>query len=238
MRDGWIDSAQAWIDAQGDRGDWTRTHVLDDPMLARVTDGGYRRALDVGCGEGRFCRLLAARGLTTTGIDPTEYLIREARLRDPAGDYRVAGAEALPFPDESFDLVVSYLSLIDIARLDEAIAEMVRVLAPGGALLIANLTSFSTAAVPPGAGWQHDESGRRLHFAMDHYLDARAERVAWSGIDIVNHHRPLSAYMQLLLAQGLRLSHFCEPRATGGDPARTDSYNRVPYALIMEWRKD
>ena len=237
MDNGWTGSAQAWIDAQGADGDWTRRHVLDAPMLARVDAGAFRKALDIGCGEGRFCRMMRARGIAATGIDPTAPLIETARARDPGGDYRIAAAEALPFPEGAFDLVVSYLSLIDIAGLEDAIAGMARVLAPGGALLIAHLASFATASVDPSGGWVRDAAGQRRHFAIDHYLEPRAARVSWAGIAIENHHRPLSAYMGLLLAQGLRLTHFEEPRADPADPARKAAYDRVPYAFLMEWRK-
>ncbi len=61
---------------------------------------------------------------------------------DPTGAYRVGMAEQLDFEDQSFDLVVSYLSLIDIPHLGVALAEMARVLRPGGSLLIANLTGL------------------------------------------------------------------------------------------------
>jgi 2-polyprenyl-3-methyl-5-hydroxy-6-metoxy-1,4-benzoquinol methylase len=72
----------------GDRGDFGREFVLDAPMMERVQGRGFATALDVGCGEGRFCRMLRACGVQTVGIDPTEELLRQARRRDPAGDYR------------------------------------------------------------------------------------------------------------------------------------------------------
>ena len=142
---GWDDSAEAWIADMGDKGDFSRRHVLDAPMLALARGRGFRTALDIGCGEGRFCRMLAAEGIATTGIDPTLRLLDAARTRDPQGNYLQARAEALPFADASFDLAVSYLTLIDIDDYAAAIAEMARVLRPGGSLLIANLNSFSTA---------------------------------------------------------------------------------------------
>src|SRR5690349_19685316 len=138
MSDGWAESAAAWIADMGNSGDFGRACVLDRPMLERIEPGRFSTALDVGCGEGRFCRMLAGRGIRTVGIDPTEALVDEARRRDPEGDYRIGRAERLDFPDASFDLVVSYLSLIDIPDLAPAIAEMARVLRPSGSLLIAN----------------------------------------------------------------------------------------------------
>jgi len=228
---GWDASAEAWIADMGESGDFSRRNVLDAPMLDRIRGRGFQSALDVGCGEGRFCRMMAELGIATTGIDPTARLIEVARSRDAQGSYIEGQAEALPFADASFDLVVSYLTLIDIDDVNAAIAEMARVLSPGGTLLIANLNSFSTAGTWQGEG----ESARG--YLIDNYLEPRAEWVGWRGILIRNWHRPLAAYMQPLLGQGLRLVHFDEPAARDGEPARVARYNRAPYHLIMEWTK-
>lgn len=231
MSDGWAKSAAAWIASLGERGDFGRAWVLDRPMLARVARGDFATALDVGCGEGRFCRMLAERGIRPTGIDPTEPLLAEARRRDPAGDYRLGRAERLDFADASFDLVVSYLSLIDIPDPAAAIAEMARVLRLGGTLLIANLTSFGTAG-----GWSRALFGR-ARFVLDHYLEERAAWVSWDGIRVRNWHRSLESYLGLLLGAGLELRHFAEPAPYGGDPRRAARYRRAPWFLIMEWQK-
>ena len=236
MNDGWAKSADAWVASQGEEGDFGRRWVMDAPMLERVRQRPFRRALDVGCGEGRFCRMLKAEGVAAVGIDPTAALIDHARRLDPGGDYRVEAAEALGFEDGAFDLVVSYLSLIDIPDVRTAIAEMARVLAPGGRLLIANLAGYNSAADANDLGWLTLPDGRPAH-AMDHYLDEKAGWIAWKGIRIQNWHRPLSTYMTLLLDQGLSLTHFAEPPAHGGDPVRRARYNRVPWFMMMEWTK-
>ncbi len=85
MAAGWDASAAAWIAHLGSEGDFGRVHVLDGPMLARVRGRGFGTALDVGCGEGRFCRMLAAEGLSVTGVDPAATLIEQARALHPAG---------------------------------------------------------------------------------------------------------------------------------------------------------
>jgi SAM-dependent methyltransferase len=234
MSNGWAESADAWIADLGKHGDYGRATVLDVPMTARVRDRGFKSALDVGCGEGRFCRMLQGMGLETVGIDPTERLLEAARQRDPGGDYRLGRAEALDFHDATFDLVVSYLTLIDIPDIRRAIPEMARVLKPGGALLIANMTSFNSAGPP--TGWQREPDGTP-YFPIDNYLEERGQWVAWRGIKIMNHHRPLETYMSLLLGQGLQLTHFAEPKPQGGDPAKSARFQRVPYFLIMEWVK-
>ena len=232
--DGWNDSAQAWLEELGEDGDFGRKFVLDGPMTARLAGRGFRTALDVGCGEGRFCRLMQRQGIATVGIDPTQLLIRRAQELDPHGDYRIGRAEALDVVAGSFDLVVSYLTLIDIPDLAAAAKAMIDALRPGGSLLIANLTSFNTAGMPEG--WRRGEDGT-ARFCIDHYLDERAVWAAWHGIRIQNWHRPLGTYMSLFLDRGLILRHFSEPEPTGGDPQRIERYRRVPWFHIMEWQK-
>ncbi len=132
MGNGWDESAAAWIADMGEAGDFGRKHVLDSAMLSRLRGRGFRRALDVGCGEGRFCRRMQDLGIAPVGIDPTDALLHRARACDPEGVYLPGRAESLPFADGAFDLVVSYLTLIDIPDIRAAIPEMARVLAPGG----------------------------------------------------------------------------------------------------------
>ena len=236
MSNGWTESAAAWITDMGDQGDFGRRFVLDRPMLARVLAAAPRAALDVGCGEGRFCRMMTQQGVAVSGIDPTIPLIDQARRMDPTGDYHVAGADALPFADASFDLVVAYLTLIDIDDIHRAIPEMVRVLRPGGHLLIGNLNGFNTAAQDT-LGWSRLDDGR-MAYAIDNYLEPSRAWIEWRGIRIQNWHRPLSTYMSLLLDQGLILTHYDEPAADPAGPApRVARYNRAPWFMVMEWRK-
>lgn len=234
MSSGWDHSAGAWIAAMGDDGDWGRQHVLDPVMLERVSAGQFERALDVGCGEGRFCRKLKAMHVNAIGVDPTNALLVQARRLDPAGDYRLASAEALPFPDQSFDLVVSYLTLIDIADFRTGLREMVRVLKAGGSLLIANLNSFVTGCPD---GWVVGPDGRYLHYAVDRYLDEFPTLVEWSGIRVDNWHRPLASYMRELIAHGMVLTFFDEPPPRSGDAERQARYRRAPWFMVMEWRR-
>jgi SAM-dependent methyltransferase len=235
MSGGWEESAQAWIDLVGERGDWAREHVLDPVMHARIDAGRFVNALDVGCGEGRFCRVLKAKGIDTIGIDSTPPLLATARQRDPDGDYRLGRAEQLEFAAASFDLVVSYITLVDIPDFRAAIAEMARVVKPGGVVLIANLTGFTSACA--GQGWVKNEQGQYLHFLVDRYLDEFPFWFEWSGIRIENWHRPLAAYMAAFLDSGLRLTFFAEPAPVSGNPVHQERFRRAPWFVVMEWQK-
>jgi SAM-dependent methyltransferase len=236
MDNGWQASAHAWIADMGEHGDFSRRYVLDPVMLPRALARSPRKALDVGCGEGRFCRMLRHNGISSTGIDPTPALIATARARDPGGIYIKAEAERLPFRDEAFDLVISYLSLIDIPDAQAAIQEMVRVLQPGGALLIANLNSFTTACAD--AGWVKDHTGQRLFYPVDRYLQQHSIWIGYRDIRILNYHRPMSIYMRALLDEGLKLVYFDEPAPIAeAPPEKAETYRRVPWFVVMQWLK-
>ena len=233
MTDGWDASARAWIEEQGAAGDFAREFTLDGPMQARVRTAAPVAVLDVGCGEGRFCRWLAEQGIGAVGIDPTAALLAQARALDPEGDYREGRAEMLDFGDGSFDMVVSYLTLIDIPDYRAAITEMARVLRPGGRLLVANMQGYHTC----GEGrpeWREDGAGRVL---LDRYLEERAEWAEWRDMRIRNWHRPLSAYMQAFLGSGLVLTHFDEPAPAGGPEPKRSRNTNAPFFHIMEWMR-
>ncbi|MET8143633.1 methyltransferase domain-containing protein [Sphaerisporangium sp. NPDC005288] len=108
--------------------------------LARPKAG--ERVLDVGCGTGYLSRVLAPVVTPSghvTGLDPSPAMVDYARRRAPGNcDYVVGEGQDLPFPDRSFDLVVSSLAVHHIPADDrpEALRQMFRVLRPGGRLLI------------------------------------------------------------------------------------------------------
>jgi SAM-dependent methyltransferase len=236
MENCWQASADAWIADMGEHGDFGRRYVLDPIMLPRALARSPKNALDVGCGEGRFCRMLEQHGVKSTGIDPTPALVAAARARDVDAYYLRATAERLPFADETFDLVVSYLSLIDVPDIQTAIPEMARVLSPGGTLLIANLNSFNTACAD--TGWIKNVAGQLLYYPLDNYLQERSMSIEYRNIRIINYHRPMSTYLRLLLDAGLRLSYFDEPAPIAEAPAsKAHRYRRVPWFLVMEWMK-
>jgi SAM-dependent methyltransferase len=96
------------------------------------------RILDVATGTGWAARRIAARGAIVTGVDLGEEVIEAAKLLSPDIDFRVGDAEALPFPDNHFDAVISTFGVM-FARNPEAVAaELARVVRPGGRVSLAN----------------------------------------------------------------------------------------------------
>lgn len=104
------------------------------------------RLLDIACGSGLAVELAAARGATCAGIDASHRLVAVARDRTPEADLRVGDMHALPWADESFDVVTSFRGIWGTTP--DAVAEVRRVLRPGGRM---GLTVWGHIKASPGA---------------------------------------------------------------------------------------
>ena len=92
--------------------------------------------LDVGCGTGRLLRRLDGVFTTTVGVDPAAGMLVAARGHGGRAGFVRACAERLPLPDRSFSLVTATLSARHWRDLDAGLAELVRVLAPAGLVVV------------------------------------------------------------------------------------------------------
>jgi SAM-dependent methyltransferase len=166
-----------------------------------------RATLDLGCGEGRFARALAAEGHRVTGVDVAPELIELARRADPGGAYAVADAEELPFDEGAFDLVVAFNVLSCVGNLEQAVAEAARVLAAGGRLCASVVHPLYTSGRREGDGWLVERyAEERLH----------TERVRRGEAELTfaNVHRPLAAYTSALERAGFLIEALREPAWT------------------------
>lgn len=178
-------------------------------LLGLLPDDGVDTALDVGCGSGRYLRLLRERGaLRVFGCDLTPAMLLKARTLEPG--LALADAGALPFADGSFDLVLAALVVGHCPDLARVLGEFSRVLRPGGTLAYSDIHPAGTLA-----GWQRtfeDASGRR--HAVRQHLHLHAE------------------HLRGLHAAGLALDALEEPR--GGQAGR---YGDWPALLAIRARK-
>lgn len=115
-------------------GKWSQ--LVGDAFLDWLTPESGLRWLDVGCGNGAFTEMLVERcaPVSVDGIDPSEAQLAFARQRLAArlAQFRLGDAMALPFPDDTFDTAVMPLVIFFVPDPAKGIAEMARVVRPGG----------------------------------------------------------------------------------------------------------
>ena len=134
-------SAERWGPLWGARpADWALNEDRQSPTyeaaLARVSLKPGQAVLDIGCGVGTFLRLITDRGARAFGLDASAALIDFARQRLPEADLRVGDMEALPYRDDSFDLVTGFNSFFFANDIVAAIREAGRVAKPGAPVVI------------------------------------------------------------------------------------------------------
>src|SRR5258705_8208723 len=107
-------------------------------LVRRASPRAGHRVLDVGCGTGPVAVTAARKGARVTGLDLTPELLERARensrIAEVDIEWRQGDAEELPFPDKAFDVVLSQFGHMFAPRPHVAVAEMLRVLKPGGTL--------------------------------------------------------------------------------------------------------
>lgn len=121
---------------------------LFQALLDTLSPPGPAAVLDLGCGAGTYVRLLAGLGHRAVGLDYSLPTLAKARAADPGGKGRYLAGEAyaLPFQNERMDLVVSIGVLQALRDPERALDEMVRVLRPGGGLVVEALNSLALAS--------------------------------------------------------------------------------------------
>ena len=122
---------------------------LDRCWRKRALRGIQGNVLDVACGTGDMAVSLVERGCTVTGVDISEEMLAIARQKAPMVTSMIADAEHLPFPDASFDAVTCAFGVRNFVHLEQGLNEMLRVLKPGGQLVILELATPDSPLVKP-----------------------------------------------------------------------------------------
>jgi SAM-dependent methyltransferase len=167
-----------------------------------------RRILDAGCGAGPLFAALRDRGAVVSGFDQSAGMLAQARRRlgDDA-DLRVADlADPLPFPDEAFDDVVASLVLHYLKDWDPALAELRRVLKPGGRLI-------ASVNHPMSVNLTHRHTGPRPDY-FGAYTWTDEFPMGGRTVRMTFWNRPLHAMTDAFTNAGFRISAISEPRPT------------------------
>ena len=205
-REHWKEHSEAWIQLTRTDPDY---ELFNKPRFLELVPEPGRRTLDVGCGEGRVARELAALGHRVVGFDGSPMLASAAAAGSPAIPAGVADTARLPVASGSIDLVVCFMVLMDVEALDLTLAEIARVLEPGGVLCAAIMhpvftSGFFVDGDPNQTFYMGDYARERRHI-----LDV--ERRDGGRFVFRIEHRPIERYSRALESAGFVLTHVREP---------------------------
>ena len=195
------DGIADWYDGQSDSGYWETVADLLGP--------GTGPCLDLGCGTGHYFAAIRSTGRSVVGLDVSADQLRIARQR--GGELVRADALALPFPDGVFTGATAIWVSTDVDDLHAVLAEVARVLQPGGRLVLLGVhpcfNGPSVEAGPDGSCIVHP-----IYRQARRHLDA-----PWWGRDGIRHrvggmrHVPLTELFGAVLASRLHIERVEEP---------------------------
>lgn len=232
LRRAWDENAAAWIKWAREPGHDSYWRFHRDVFLELVPEPSGR-TLDLGCGEGRLSRDLAALGHDVVGVDASPAMIDAAREAAPGMEFHLADAASLPFADASCGLVIAFMSLQDVDDLRGGIREAARVLAPGGRLCVATVHPLNSAG-------RFAERAADAPFVIEgSYLDESAVDDTFErdglAMRFVSRHVPLETYVAELAASGLLVERLREPKLpeSGFNDATGERWRRIPLFLHL-----
>lgn len=229
LRDAWEEQARNWIA-------WARAPGHDsywlfhrDAFLRLVPPPG-RLTVDVGCGEGRLGRDLAALGHRVVGLDASPTMVRAAAdYPGVTGRFGLADAAALPLATGAADCVVAFMSLQDVDDMRAAVSETGRVLSAGGRLVMAITHPLNTAGrFAPGP-----EEATRPFVVTGSWFDhvKESETIERDGYTMTfwSAHRPTHDYTDALADAGFLIERLREVT----DPRPAEKWHRIPLFLHL-----
>jgi len=222
----WDKNADEWAQQVQQGFDVYREYFNKPAFFHFVGDVKNQKALDAACGEGYNTRVLARNGALATGVDISEKMIKNAiekEKREPLGiEYKnVSLSDLSCFPNDTFDVVISFMALMDCPNYQSAVKEIYRVLKKGGRFFF-NITHpcFFTK----GYDWKEDESGKAVEIIEGHYFEKTPFTIYWEfshatqSLDVDSSFissiftRTISEYINGLIDQGFVIKKLEEPR--------------------------
>ncbi|WP_431085694.1 class I SAM-dependent methyltransferase [Paenibacillus sp. 8b26] len=212
----WDMHAENFTAKYTEEGDRSREVLLNPALQACMGPLEGKKVLDAGCGEGYLSRKMARAGALVEAVDYSTEMLRLAKERTPSAlgiTYHHGNLEKLEmFGDQSFDLIVSNMVIQDLAQYEQAIAEIRRLLVPGGRFIFSILhPCFQT----PQSGWVKDETGKKLYWKVDQYFNEGPleQAIPYDQEEkFLYFHRTLGSYVQTIIEAGLLLEGMIEPK--------------------------
>lgn len=243
----WSANADVWDAGYDERGDDNRRFISDPVLLAFLGEVAGQRILDAGSGAGYLARALARRGARVVAVENADRfhaLALSYQQREPLDiEFHHVSISAMPFlADASCDAVVANYVLMDVRHYEAAVAEIARVLKPGGRF-VCSLTHTTLDGRWHMSAPDSPRMEDRAFWLDDDYFVRRAGYIQWGELKpFLSFHRPLRDYIAACRQSGLELRDLEEPELTEEGrrtlhPVRVRQYRRVSYSYILRFTK-
>lgn len=233
----WSSYSRSLIEEFGDEGDASRRYLLNPTLFALLGNVVGRHMLDAGCGAGYLCRLLAKRGAVVTGVEPASTLFSYAVEREQTEPLGIAYVQQdlskFSVPEPVFDVVIANMVFMDIPDYKPAISNCIATLKPGGRFIFSLLHPCFDEIDSPDFMKGYAAKG---YIRVDEYLNEFVVAQTWG----YNFHRPLSAYLNLVIEEGCMIHKVIEPTLTPEGIAVLGEQDRnlhIPSFLVISANK-
>jgi demethylmenaquinone methyltransferase/2-methoxy-6-polyprenyl-1,4-benzoquinol methylase len=194
-----------------DRMNHLMTAGLDRRWRKSAVQGLHGKVLDVACGTGDMAVELLRQGCSVTGVDLSNEMMAIAKRKAPQAEYRLADVERLPFGDASFDAVTCAFGVRNFVHLEQGLSEMLRVLKPGGRMVILELATPDSSLIRPF----YNLYTRRIIPWLGQRLAGSREAYTYLPRSIERFPKG-DAFLQLIQNSGFRIQASCQRKLTFG----------------------
>ncbi|MCK4255717.1 class I SAM-dependent methyltransferase [candidate division WOR-3 bacterium] len=223
----WDKNANVWAEYVRKGWDAYREYLNNPAFLRFIGDINGKKVLDAGCGEGYNTRILARNGAQVIGVDISKRMIELAQQeeqREPLGiRYEITSFSDLSiFNDSYFDVVVSFMALMDTPDYEGATRELYRIIREKGELFF---SITHPCFLTKGIGWIKDAQGNEIKLTVSDYFEQKSYIEHWRfskapiQVDVEPFAVPcfprtFSEYLNVLVDAGFVLKRLEEPRPT------------------------
>lgn len=240
----WDRAIDVWEDFQERGKDFSRDQVHGPALRRAIGPLRGRSALDLGCGQGRFTRVLARAGARVVGVDWSREMIRAAQVHErsrPLGiEYHCWDARGLEreLRGRRFDVVVGCMSFMDMPEVHRVLRNARRLLKPNGRLVFSVSHPGSTAALR----WERSGIRDRGAMLVGPYFNKHVGLTEWRmrrllrPFDTVYWHRTLEQWFRLLRRAGFVVEGVSELHPTPAQVRRNpllEGSRRFPFYLVV-----
>jgi ubiquinone/menaquinone biosynthesis C-methylase UbiE len=244
-RTDWENVAEWYDQLVGEAGSEYHREVVLPGVLRLLNPRANEKLLDIACGQGVLCRLLAERGAEVTGVDAAAKLIDAAQLRGPASiHYHVGDARDLSFLAEShFNAAACTLAIQNIHPIQPVLSGVARALVLGGRFAMVMMHPCFRG--PKETSWGWDEKRQVQYRRVDRYLVPRKSPIvarpgAEPDVYTWTFHKPIEAYVKTLRNAGLLIDAIEEwpshKISTSGPRAHAENVARKEIPMFLAIR--